>query len=93
MEPYRLYEHKGLKWSIFQDDRQIAAFRRNRVKIGGYDRYEVRMNDDGDLLVVLSMVITTDDSGEAQEARTILIIEWGNPGWEARPFDEKWVPT
>jgi uncharacterized protein YxjI len=33
-ETFRLYEHKGLKYSVFRNNIQIAAFTKNRLKIG-----------------------------------------------------------
>ena len=36
-----LYEHKGLQWSIFQDERQIAAFTKNRITFGNGNKYNI----------------------------------------------------
>jgi hypothetical protein len=33
-ESFRQYQHKGLNFSIFQNDSQIAAFTKNKVTIG-----------------------------------------------------------
>ena len=52
-ESFRLYQHKRLNYSIFQNDSQIAAFSKNRVKIGRIDRYEIRMNDDASPVVIV----------------------------------------
>ena len=91
-ESFRLYEHKGLKWSIFQSDHQIAAFTTNRVTIGGGHRYEIRMNRDANVVVVICMALTVDTS-ENEDDHDTVSIDFGNVGPEARRFDESWEPS
>jgi len=42
-ECYRLYQHKGLRFSIFLGEQQIAAFTKNRVVVGKGHQYDIRM--------------------------------------------------
>ena len=94
-ESFRLYQHKGLNYSIFLNDSQIAAFSRNRVKFGRTDRYEIRMNDDGDLVPVICMALITD-CGEIDDDGTsagMMTIDMGNLCPEERPFDSRWQPS
>lgn len=90
-ECYRLYQHKGLKYSIFQDERQIAAFIKNRIQVGKGQQFELRMNSDADFLVVISMVLTMADS-EDWDSSTVT-INFGNIGPEARAYDKSWEPS
>ncbi|MGH7971994.1 MAG: hypothetical protein ACREIC_25055, partial [Limisphaerales bacterium] len=57
-QTYLFYEHRGLRFSIFQDEQQIAAIVKNRVVWGNGNRYDIRLDSDADLLVVLCMVLT-----------------------------------
>jgi uncharacterized protein YxjI len=91
-ERFRLYEHKGLRYSIFQDESQIAAFTKNRVTIGSGHRYEIRMNADADVVVVLCMVLTVNTS-EDDDDRATVTYDFGNIGPEDKPFDESWKPS
>lgn len=91
-ERYYLYEHKGLNYSIFQGDSQIAAFTKNRFKIGKGDRYEIRMNDDANLVIVVCLALTLDASENEDDAATVT-IDFGNIGPEEKPFDESWEPN
>lgn len=86
-ECFRLYEHKGLNWSVFQNDAQIAAFSKNKVKIGKGDRYEIRMNEDANLAVMICLVLAIDAS-ENEGNNTSVTYDFGQLGPEARPFDE-----
>jgi uncharacterized protein YxjI len=88
---YRLYGHKGLRYSIFEDDRQIAAFAKNRVVIGKGNQYEISLNDDADCIVIICMVLAVNTS-EDDDNGTVT-IDVGSVGPEERPFDERWQPS
>ena len=90
-ERFRLYEHRGLKYSIFRNDRQIAAFVKNRVVIGTGNRYEIRMDADADLVIVLCLVLTINCS-ESDAKDSSITVDFGNIGPEGRRFDESWEP-
>jgi uncharacterized protein YxjI len=92
-ESFRLYQHKRLNYSIFQNDSQIAAFSRNRVKIGGTDRYEIRMNDDANLVVIICMALVMDCGELEDETAGMVTVDLGSLGPEERPFDPSWAPS
>ena len=92
-ESFRLYQHKRLNYSIFQNDSQIAAFSKNRVKVGGIDRYEIRMNDDANLVLVICMALVMDCSELEDETAGTVTIDLGSLGPEERPFDASWKPS
>ena len=89
---YWLYEHKGLKYSIFMEDRQVAAFTKNRVKIGKGDRYDIRANHDANIIVIICLALTMDAS-EYEDDEESLTIDIGNVGPQEKAFDKSWVPT
>ena len=90
-ESFTLYEHKGLNYSIFQSGCQIAAFSKNRLKIGDGDRYEILMNDDANLLVVICLALTVDASENEGDTASVT-YDFGNIGPEDRSFDKSWEP-
>ena len=93
-EVYRLYHHKGRRYSIFRNGDQIAAVERNRYVAGRSARFDVRMNQDADVAVVASMVIAMNSSerkeGEDEEA---VLAERGGPRREDKAFDVNWQPN
>jgi uncharacterized protein YxjI len=91
-DSYRLYGHKGLRYSIFQNDRQIAAFTKNRIVLGKGNQYEISLNDDADLIVILCMVLAINTS-EDDDNDTSVTIDLGSIGPEEKPFDERWQPS
>jgi hypothetical protein len=90
-ECFRLYEHKGLKYSIFKNDRQIAAFVKNRIVIGRGNKYEIRVDADADLILVLCLALTVN-SAENDDKDASVTFDFGNIGPEDRPFDASWKP-
>jgi uncharacterized protein YxjI len=92
-ESFRLYQHKGLNYSIFQNNSQIAAFSRNRVKTDRRDRYEIRMNDDANLVLVICMALVIDCGEIEDDSGGTVTIDLGSLGPEERSFDKSWQPS
>lgn len=84
-----LYRHKGLKYSIFQKDLQIAAFERDAVGIGGGDHYHLRLNNDANLYLMICLVLTIDVA-EDEDSSSSYPYDLGNVGPEERLFDRSW---
>lgn len=91
-ESFRLYRHKSLNYSIFSKDVQVAAFSKNRIVVGGGECYEIRMNEDANLIVVVCMVLAIDSS-ESEDDTATVTFDFGNIGPEDRPFDPSWEPS
>jgi uncharacterized protein YxjI len=91
-EMYRLYQHKGLSYSVFLAEKQVAAFTKNRVVLGKGNEYELRMNHDADVAVLLCMVLTINTIDHDDDDATVT-IDFGSIGPEAKHFDESWQPT
>jgi len=92
LESYRLYRHKGLDYSIFQSDVQIAAFTKNKIEIGNSDQYEVLLNDDANPVLIICMALTIDVL-ESPTSGPGVTYDAGNIGPEERPFDRSWLPS
>jgi hypothetical protein len=91
-EKFRLYTHKGVNYSIFNGDRQIAAFSRNRIVIGRGNRFDIQINTDANVLVVICMVLTVNTFTNDDDHATVT-YDFGNIGPESRPFDTPWEPS
>ena len=89
---YTLYQHRGRKCSIFLGDRQIAAFDKNLVVFGSGNEYDVRMDRDADLLVILCMVLTINTEDYDDDGQNSVTVNFGSLGPQARTFDENWQP-
>ena len=91
-EAYRLYRHRGVKFSVFKGDTQIAAVTKNRIAIGSGNEYQVRINSDADPLIVTAMVLAFNSSKE-DDKKGALTVDVGYMGLEAKSFDSSWQPS
>ena len=91
-ETFRLYSHKALTYSVFQNDVQIAAFTKNRIVVGKGNQYDVRINRDANEIVVICMVLALNTSENSDDNATVT-YDFGDVGPEAKPFDNSWEPT
>jgi hypothetical protein len=83
--------HKGLNFSIFRNDVQMAAFTKNKIKPGAGDGCEIRRNDDANLIVVICMTLDVDFA-EFNDDSASVTYDPGNTGPEERRFDA-WEPS
>jgi hypothetical protein len=91
-EQFTLYRHKGLKWSIFLGEQQIAAVTKNRVVIGKGNEYKITMNRDADPTVMVCLVLTVNSEEDDDDDSTVT-YDFGNIGPEDRRFDASWEPS
>lgn len=89
---FHMYEHKGLRYSIFEGDSQIAAFTKNRITIGKGHKYDIQMNADANLLVIISMILALNTAEDDSGSHTTVEVDLGNIGPQERAFDESWRP-
>jgi uncharacterized protein YxjI len=90
---YHLFQHKGVRFSIFEDNTQIAAITRNKFIIGAGHEYEILMNGNADLLVISCMLLALNTSDDDTSDQNSFTYDFGNIGPEDRKFDETWQPT
>jgi uncharacterized protein YxjI len=86
-----LYRHRGLSYSIFNGDRQIAAYTKNRVSFGDGNQYDIRMDADADLTLIVCIVLALSVDKDNDDKKA-LNVNFGSIGPQARPFDETWGP-
>jgi hypothetical protein len=92
-ETYTYYQHHGLRASIFQQDRQIAALRKNAFVIGDGNEYDICMNHDADVVVIACMVLAMNTADNDDKQDSTFNIDFGSIGPQDRAFDDAWVPT
>ncbi len=64
---------------------------RTRV-LGGGNEYDIRVDSDANLIVILCMVLTINTRDYDEDRQNTVSINFGNLGPEARTFDEDWEP-
>jgi len=91
-ETYRLYRHRGVKFSVFNGDKQIAAITKNRLTIGSGNEYQVQINSDADPLIVTALILAFNSSKE-DDKKGAVSVDVGYMGMEEKHFDTSWQPS
>jgi len=91
-ETYRLYRHRGVKFSVYKGDTQVAAITKNRIAIGSGNEYQIQISSDADPLIVTAMILAFNSSKE-DDKKGALSVDVGYMGLEAKPFDSAWQPS
>jgi len=91
-EAYRLYRHRGVKFSIYKGDVQVAAVTKNRLTIGSGNEYQVQISSDADPLLVTAMILAFNSSKEDKKKGAVN-VDVGYMGLEAKPFNSSWQPS
>jgi hypothetical protein len=91
--PFHLYAHKGLRYSIFQGDTQIAAFSGNSLIIGDGRNFDLRVDADANLPLIISMVLCLNTQDGDDRTGNGVTFDFGRLGPQDRRFDEAWRPN
>jgi uncharacterized protein YxjI len=92
-ESIHLYTHKGLRYSFFQNDNQIAALTKEHFAIGNGNMFHLHMNADADLVLLTCMVLALNtDYGDDHNSNTFT-YDFGNMGPQDKAFDDSWQPN
>ena len=86
-----LYRHHGMNHSIFNGDRQIAAYTKNRLTFGDGNQYQLRMDSDADMTLIVCMVLALSVTKD-NDKKEAINVDLGSIGPQARPFDDTWHP-
>lgn len=88
---YDIYRHKGLKYSIFKNNQQIAWWEKSTITWFEGDNYRIIANDDCDTELIISFCLIIDNISGHHDTQ-IITINIGNIGFQARKFDSEWQP-
>lgn len=91
-ESFRVYGHKGLKFSIFKGETQVAAFEKNRIVFGCGNQYDVRLNDNVNVILIVCIVLALCNSEDDDHGAGVT-IDMGSIGPEEKAYDEHWQPS
>jgi hypothetical protein len=87
---YEIFGHKGRKYSIFKNKKQIAYWNKNCVTWFDGDNYRIIADNDCDVELIISFCLINDNKTESNNSKNALTFDLGNSGPEARKFDNNW---
>jgi len=88
---YDIYEHRGLKYSVYNNGIQIAWWNQEKVTWFKGDNYKIYANDNCDIDLLIAFCLIIDDSINNSNSNTIT-LNIGNVGPEVKEFNTNWLP-
>lgn len=89
---YDIYGHRGRKYSIFKNGRQVGWWEKDRVTWLEGDQYRIIANDDTHIELLIAFCLIIDNYFSSNHGEDIMTINWGYFGLQARHFDQDWRP-
>ena len=88
---YELFSHKGRKLSIYKNGIQIGLCRKEAVTILAADIYNLTLDSDADVELVISFILILDNMN-SRNGGNLFTIDLGIIFKEYRKLDSGWKP-
>ncbi len=88
---YDIYGHRGRKFSIYKNSKQVAWFEKEAVTFFDGDNYKIIANDDADNILIICFALVVDNYRSNRKNKGAISFDIGNI-FQAKPFDESWSP-
>lgn len=89
---YIIIAHKGLKYSIFDHEKQIGVIEKNRIVVGSGDEYKVIVDKKSNPILMISIALIIDNFRGGNNNTHAISIDVGNIMGELKPFNQSWKP-
>ena len=89
---YSIYGHRGRKYSIFKNDRQVAWWDKRAVSWFAGDNYKITADRDCDIDLIISFCLVVDNFSSDNHDGNVITFDFGNIGFQQRRFDDNWQP-
>jgi uncharacterized protein YxjI len=89
---FEIYGHRGRKYSIYKNDKQVAWWDKQAVAWFNGDNYKIIADKDGDHELIIAFCLIIDNTLSNDNEGNTLTIDIGNVGPQAKKFDTNWKP-
>lgn len=89
-DTYDIYAHRGRKYSIFKNNRQVAYWEHALLTWLEGDQYRITADDDSCAELLIAFCLIIDNYVYGNHGESLLTINWGYFGLEAKPFNPAW---
>lgn len=91
LDIYDIYGHRGRKYSVFKNGNQVAWWTKNAVSWLEGDNYKIIADNSCDYNLIISFCLIIDNY-KSQGKKSVINIDIGRIGPEAKKFDVAWLP-
>jgi uncharacterized protein YxjI len=89
---YDIYGHRGRKYSVFSNDKQIAWWNKQKVTWFEGDNYKIIADNNCDYELLIAFCLIIDNYRSNHNGNNTITVDFGNIWPQARPFDSTWLP-
>lgn len=91
-DSYDIYGHRGRKYSVYKNDKQVAWWDKNAVTWFAGDNYKIIADTKIDRELVISFCLVIDNFSSEGKNGNAVTFNVGNIGPQAKAFDKTWQP-
>ena len=88
---FDIYGHRGRKFSIFKNERQVAWWTKEAISWFEGDTYRIIADNDSDYELYIAFCLIIDHYAGRKNGNNMITIDLGSIG-QARKFDPAWQP-
>lgn len=91
---YDIYGHRGRKYSVYKNDKQVACWDKEAVTWFEGDNYAIFADDDSDheLIIAFCLIIDNQFNNDKSFSTNTVTIDFGNIGGQVKKFNPEWQP-
>lgn len=89
---YDIYGHRGRKFSVYKNDKQVAWWNKQKVTWFEGDNYKIIADNNCDYDLIITFCLIIDNYSSNDSSNNTVTIDFGNIGPQARLFDSTWQP-
>lgn len=91
-DTYDIYGHRGRKYSIYKNDKQVAWLSKAAVSWFAGDNYKIIADRDCDAELLISFCLVIDNFRNDNHDGSTVTYDIGHIGPQAKKFDPTWQP-
>lgn len=91
-DTYDIYGHRGRKYSIYKNDKQVAWWNKKAVTWFAGDNYKIIADKDCDVNLIISFCLIVDNFSSDDHDGNTVTYDFGNIGFQVKKFDDSWQP-
>jgi len=91
-DTYKIYGHRGRKYSIFKNNDQVAYWDKKAVTWFAGDNYKMIADKDSEVELLISFCLIIDNFSSDDHNGSTVTYDIGNIGFQAKKFNEAWQP-
>ena len=89
---YEIYGHRGRKYSVYQNEVQVAWWNKDAVAWFKGDNYRIITDDDANIELLICFCLIIDNSDSKNNDGNTVTFDLGNIGPQAKKFNPDWAP-